>query len=335
MRRPGRATRTRDVLRERWDGDGARARTDAVARKGKGKREGASESEWEPSAVAERKARSDSAWGWGPRRTTRSGAPRASDTCRQDPNFCKAFRIAVIPGDGIGREVTAEAVKVIEAVGKKFGRTFELEQLPWSADHYLQTGITIPPERLRQVAGVRRDFHRRARRSASAGQSPCAGHSARHAVRARSVRELSSGQASARAAVSAQGPWATDVNFVVFRENTEGVYVGIGGRFKAGTDQEIAIQEEINTYRGVHRIIKYAFDYAKDPRAVEGLHGGQEQRDDPRTRPVAACVSRGRRGIPVDRVDALLHRRARDVYGARSGTIPGHRDQQPVRRHHY
>jgi 3-isopropylmalate dehydrogenase len=53
-----------------------------------------------------------------------------------------------------------------------------------------------------------------------------------------------------------------DINFVVFRENTEGVYVGVGGRFKAGTDDEVAIQEEINTYKGVHRIIKHAFEFA-------------------------------------------------------------------------
>jgi 3-isopropylmalate dehydrogenase len=54
-----------------------------------------------------------------------------------------------------------------------------------------------------------------------------------------------------------------DVNFVVFRENTEGVYVSVGGRFKAGTDDEIAIQEELNTFKGVNRIIRYAFEYAK------------------------------------------------------------------------
>src|SRR5260221_8642057 len=54
-----------------------------------------------------------------------------------------------------------------------------------------------------------------------------------------------------------------DVNFVVFRENTEGLYVSIGGRFKAGTEDEVAIQEEVNTYKGVHRIIRHAFDYAR------------------------------------------------------------------------
>jgi 3-isopropylmalate dehydrogenase len=60
--------------------------------------------------------------------------------------------------------------------------------------------------------------------------------------------------------LKSRGP--EDVNFVVFRENTEGVYVNVGGRFKAGTPDEIAVQEEINTYKGVHRIVKHAFDYA-------------------------------------------------------------------------
>jgi 3-isopropylmalate dehydrogenase len=54
-----------------------------------------------------------------------------------------------------------------------------------------------------------------------------------------------------------------DINFVVFRENTEGVYVSVGGRFKAGTDDEVAIQEEINTYKGVQRIIRHAFEHAR------------------------------------------------------------------------
>ena len=62
------------------------------------------------------------------------------------------MRIAVIPGDGIGKDVTAEAVKVLTAVGEGFGRTFELEQLPWSADHYLQTGDHDSAQRLRDAA---------------------------------------------------------------------------------------------------------------------------------------------------------------------------------------
>jgi 3-isopropylmalate dehydrogenase len=175
----------------------------------------------------------------------------------------KAFRIAIIPGDGIGTEVTTEAVKVIEAVGHKFGRTFELEHLPWSADHYLQTGITIPPngyDTLREFDAIfigalgdpRVPDNRHARDILLGTRFELDLY-----VNYRPVKLLH----ERLCPLKGRGP--KDVNFVVFRENTEGVYVGIGGRFKAGTDQEIAIQEEINTYRGVHRIIKYAFEYAK------------------------------------------------------------------------
>ncbi len=175
----------------------------------------------------------------------------------------KAFRLAVIPGDGIGKEVTAEAVKVIEAVGQKFGRAFELEELPWSADHYLQTGTTIPPngyDTLREFDAIfigalgdpRVPDNRHARDILLGTRFELDLY-----VNYRPVKLLH----ERLCPLKGRGP--KDVNFVVFRENTEGVYVGIGGRFKAGTDQEIAIQEEINTYRGVHRIIKYAFEHAK------------------------------------------------------------------------
>jgi 3-isopropylmalate dehydrogenase len=60
-----------------------------------------------------------------------------------------------------------------------------------------------------------------------------------------------------------KGRTRRDVNFVVFRENTEGVYVGVGGRFKPGTEDEVAIQEEINTYKGVTRIVRHAFEFAR------------------------------------------------------------------------
>ena len=173
-----------------------------------------------------------------------------------------SFRIAVIPGDGIGKEVTAEAVKVIEAVGQKFGRTFELEHLPWSADYYLQTGVTIPPngyDTLRSFDAIfigalgdpRVPDNRHARDILLGTRFELDLY-----VNYRPVKLLH----ERLCPLKGRGP--ADVNFVVFRENTEGVYVGIGGRFKPGTDEEVATQEEINTYRGVHRIIRYAFEFA-------------------------------------------------------------------------
>jgi len=173
------------------------------------------------------------------------------------------MRIAVIPGDGIGKDVTAEAVKIVRAVGDVFGRRFDLEMLPWGADYYLQTGVTIPPN---GYAMLRDQFD--AIYIGALGD-PRVGDN-RHArdillgirfeldlyVNYRPVRLLD------ERLCPLKGRGVKDVNFVVFRENTEGLYVNIGGRFKAGTDDEVAIQEELNSYKGVHRIIGHAFEFA-------------------------------------------------------------------------
>jgi 3-isopropylmalate dehydrogenase len=173
------------------------------------------------------------------------------------------MRLAIIPGDGIGKEVTAAALTVLGAVGDVFGRTFDLEQLPWSADYYLESGVTMPAggyDLLRQFDAI----------FIGALGDPRVPDN-RHArdillhtrfeldlfVNYRPVRLLD----ERLCPLKGRGP--DDVNFVVFRENTEGLYVGVGGRFKAGTADEIAIQEEVNTYKGVHRIIRHAFEFAQ------------------------------------------------------------------------
>jgi 3-isopropylmalate dehydrogenase len=172
------------------------------------------------------------------------------------------MRVAIIPGDGIGKEVTAEAVKTLAAVGDAFGRRFDLEPLPWSADYYLESGITIPPggyDLLRQFDAIfvgalgdpRVPDNRHARDILLQTRFELDLY-----VNYRPVRLLD----ERLCPLKGRGP--KDVNFVVFRENTEGLYVGVGGRFKAGTEDEIAIQEELNTYKGVHRIVRHAFEFA-------------------------------------------------------------------------
>jgi 3-isopropylmalate dehydrogenase len=173
------------------------------------------------------------------------------------------LRIAVIPGDGIGVDVTAEAVKVVRAVGEVFGRQLDLEMLPYGADYYLQTGISLPPN---GYAMLRDDFDAIYIGALGDPRIPDMRHARDILLGIRFELDLYVNQRPVRlldarlCPLKQRGP--DDVNFVVFRENTEGVYVNIGGRFKAGTEDEIAIQEEINTYKGVHRIIKHAFDYA-------------------------------------------------------------------------
>jgi 3-isopropylmalate dehydrogenase len=177
-------------------------------------------------------------------------------------------RIAVIPGDGIGKEVTAEAVKVLNAVTNVTGRKIDLEILPWSADHYLKTGVTIPADGYDML---RNQFD--AVLLGALGDPRVADN--RHArdillgtrfeldlyVNYRPIKLIDDRLSPLK------GRGRQDINMVVFRENTEGVYVSIGGRFKAGTDDEVAIQEEINTFKGVNRIIRHAFAFA----AAHGL----------------------------------------------------------------
>jgi 3-isopropylmalate dehydrogenase len=167
-------------------------------------------------------------------------------------------RIAVIAGDGIGREVTAQAVRLLEATGG-----MDLHHLPWSADHYLATGETIPPDGYDTL----RTFDAVLVGALGDPRVPDNRHARDILLGTRFELDLYVNYRPVRLLDERLCPLKDrtrdDVNFVVFRENTEGVYVGVGGRFKPGTDQEIAIQEEINTYTGVHRIIRYAFEFAR------------------------------------------------------------------------
>jgi 3-isopropylmalate dehydrogenase len=174
------------------------------------------------------------------------------------------MRIAVIPGDGIGVEVTAEAVKVLRAVGDVFGRPLVLETLPWSAEHYLATGVTIPPN---GYAMLRNEFDAVFIGALGDPRVPDNRHARDILLGTRFELDLYVNYRPVRLLherlCPLKGRTPADVDFVVFRENTEGLYVGIGGRFKPGTDDEVAIQEEVNTYKGVHRIVRHAFEYAR------------------------------------------------------------------------
>jgi 3-isopropylmalate dehydrogenase len=172
-----------------------------------------------------------------------------------------SHRIAVIAGDGIGPEVIAQAVKVLEALGG-----IDLHHLPWGADHYLKTGETIPSggyDLLRSFDAIligalgdpRVPDNRHARDILLGTRFELDLY-----VNYRPVRLLDARLCPLKERTPA------DIDFVVLRENTEGLYVGVGGRFKAGTSDEIAVQEEINTYKGVHRIIRHAFEVAQTRR---------------------------------------------------------------------
>jgi 3-isopropylmalate dehydrogenase len=173
------------------------------------------------------------------------------------------MRVAIIPGDGIGKEVTAEAVRVLETVARKSGLELGLTHLPWSADHYLATGETLPANGYRML---RDEFDAIFVGALGDPRVPDNRHARDILLGMRFELDLYVNYRPVRLLADRLSPLKDrtrkDIDFVVFRENTEGVYVSVGGRFKPDTDDEVAIQEEINTYKGVSRIIRHAFDYA-------------------------------------------------------------------------
>jgi 3-isopropylmalate dehydrogenase len=169
-----------------------------------------------------------------------------------------SHRVAVIPGDGIGPEVTAQAVKVLQALG-----AVELHELPWGADHYLTTGQTVPANGY----DLLRSFDAILIGALGDPRVPDNRHARDILLGTRFQLDLYVNYRPVRLLDARLCPLKdrtpSDVDFVVLRENTEGLYVGVGGRFKAGTVDEIAVQEEINTFKGVHRIIRHAFEVAR------------------------------------------------------------------------
>ena len=172
--------------------------------------------------------------------------------------------IAVIPGDGIGVEVTREAVNVLELLNKKFLLDLQLVQFDYGAEKYLKTGISMPKE---QLEDFRHNYAAIFLGALGDARVPDMAHARDilfgmrfgldQYVNLRPVKLFD------ERLCPLKGKTANDVDFVVFRENTEGLYVGTGGFFKKGTADEVAIQESVNTYKGVERIIRHAFEYAK------------------------------------------------------------------------
>jgi 3-isopropylmalate dehydrogenase len=173
-------------------------------------------------------------------------------------------RIAVIPGDGIGKEVTPEALKVLRAVTAATGRKMEFVEFDWGADKYLRENITLPEG---AVEMLRDDFDAILFGALGDPRVPGNQHAADILlglrfkldlyVNARPTELLHKGL------TPLLGRGEEDIRFMVFRENTEGLYVGVGGFFKKGTADEIAVQEDVNSRKGVERIIRYAFEYAQ------------------------------------------------------------------------
>lgn len=175
----------------------------------------------------------------------------------------KTYSIAVIPGDGTGPEVVSEGLKVLGAAGGAFGFSLKTEELDWGGDRYLRTGETLPDgavEHLKRFDAIYLGAigHPNVRPGIlEKGVLLALRFGLDQYVNLRPVKLYP----GVETPLKDKGP--ADIDYVVVRENTEGLYAGAGGTLRKGTPDEVAVQESINTRKGVERCIRYAFEYTR------------------------------------------------------------------------
>jgi 3-isopropylmalate dehydrogenase len=179
-------------------------------------------------------------------------------------------RIAVIPGDGIGPDVIAEGIKVLEAVGWLTAARLDLIHFDLGAERYLRTGETLPQP---VFEDLRDNYDAIYLGALGDPRVPDMKHAADILLGLRFRLDLFANMRPVKLLDRRLCPLKDrsegDVDFVVFRENTEGLYVGMGGFFKKGTADEVAVQEDVNTRKGVERIIEYAFRFAHETKRTK------------------------------------------------------------------
>jgi tartrate dehydrogenase/decarboxylase/D-malate dehydrogenase len=174
-----------------------------------------------------------------------------------------AMRIAVIAGDGIGLEVVPEGIRALEKVGSRFGLEFAFDEQDWSCRRYEQTGRFMPEDGLESIARHDAIF------LGAVGWPSVPDHQSLWGLLI-PIRRRFDQYVNLRPVRLLDGvpcPLANkkpgDIDFMIVRENCEGEYSEIGGRLYAGTEQEMAVQENIFTRRGVDRVLRYAFELAQ------------------------------------------------------------------------
>jgi tartrate dehydrogenase/decarboxylase/D-malate dehydrogenase len=177
----------------------------------------------------------------------------------------RPHRIAVIPGDGIGQEVMPEGLRALDAAARRFGIALEYTHIPWaSCDHYLKTGAMMPADWKQQLQG-----HDAIYFGAVGWPASVPDHVSLWGSLLKFRREFDQyiNLRPVRLFDGVPCPLAHrkpgDIDFLVVRENTEGEYTNLGGRLFEGTERELVIQESVFTRLGAERVLKYAFDLAR------------------------------------------------------------------------
>src|SRR5271166_3216762 len=176
--------------------------------------------------------------------------------------MAKTYRIAVIPGDGIGRETVPEALRVLNAVSRRFGFSLSLAEYDWSCETYKRTGAMMPYDGIERLAEADSIL------LGAVGWPDVPDHISLWGLLI-PIRRSFDQYVNLRPCKLMPGvrtPLAdrteAEIDFLVVRENTEGEYSSVGGRMFGGTDREFATQQSVFTRKGVDRIMKYAFELA-------------------------------------------------------------------------
>ncbi|HSE76813.1 MAG TPA: tartrate dehydrogenase [Alphaproteobacteria bacterium] len=177
--------------------------------------------------------------------------------------MAKRFRIAVIPGDGIGHEVVPEGLRALTAAGKKFGLSYDFKHFDWSCERFAKTGRMMPEDGIEQLRKFDAIF------LGAVGFPGVSDHVSlwgllipirrtfNQYVNMRPVRLLK----GLDSPLKGRGP--TDIDMMIIRENVEGEYSEIGGRLYRGTSDEVAVQQAVFTRKGCDRIMRFAFEVAQ------------------------------------------------------------------------
>ena len=235
------------------------------------------------------------------------------------PSNEKKFGISVIPGDGIGNEVVPEGLRVLEAVGKKYGFDYGFEHYDWNCERYAKTGAMMPEDGLGQLSGCDSIF------LGAVGFPGVPDHISlwgllipirrefQQYVNLRPVRLLPG------ITPPVHGYETGDIDMYVVRENNEGEYSNIGGRMYEGTDLEMCMQENIFTKRGCERIMRYAFELAQS-RPRKKLTSATKSNGISHTL-LGRKIRRGGQGVSRYRDRPVPHRHPDSTLRAASGLV--------------
>src|SRR5882724_10795863 len=175
----------------------------------------------------------------------------------------QSFKIAVIAGDGIGKEVVPEGIRVLETAGRRFNFTFTWREFDWSCEKYLSTGTMMPTDGLQQLAKFDAIF------LGAVGDPRVPDHVSLWGLLI-PIRRAFQQYVNLRPVqlfAGIESPlknWKPgDIDFCIVRENNEGEYSNIGGRLYEGTEDELAVQQTVFTRRGVRKVLRYAFEVAR------------------------------------------------------------------------